>query len=106
MKKAGENQPFLFVLESWFNFLRNLRMQSMLAPFSTSVSELKRNFSAVIKQAGDEAIAILNHNRPEAYLLSAKHYEQLLSYLEDLEDEKLVRERSNGKFIEVNLDDL
>ncbi|MDD5215515.1 MAG: type II toxin-antitoxin system Phd/YefM family antitoxin [Methylococcales bacterium] len=81
-------------------------MQSVLAPFSTSISELKRNFSAVIKQADDEAVAILNHNRPEAYLLSAKHYEQLLSYLEDLEDEKLVRERANGKFIEVNLDDL
>ena len=81
-------------------------MESVFAPFSISISELKRNFSAVIKQADDEAVAILNHNRPEAYLLSAKHYEQLLSYLEDLEDEKLVRERANGKFIEVNLDDL
>ena len=81
-------------------------MQTVLAPFSTCISELKRNFSAVIKQADDEAVAILNNNRPEAYLLSAKHYEQLLSYLEDLEDEKLVRERAKGKFIEVTLDDL
>lgn len=83
--------------------MQSVLAPSVLAPFSTSISELKRNFSAVIKQADDEAVAILNHNRPEAYLLSAKHYEQLLSYLKD---EKLVRERANGKFIEVNLDDL
>ena len=81
-------------------------MQPILASLSTNVSELKRNFSDVIKQADDEAIAILNHNRPEAYLLSAKYYEQILSYMEDLEDEKLVRERANGVFIEVNIDDL
>jgi antitoxin StbD len=81
-------------------------MQPILASLSTNVSELKRNFSDVIKQADDEAIAILNHNRPEAYLLSAKYYEQILSYMEDLEDEKLVRERQGGKFIEVNIDDL
>ena len=81
-------------------------MDAIFSDLSVSVGELKRNFSGVIKQADDEAVAILNHNRPEAYLLSAKHYEQLLSYMEDLEDEKLVRERENGKFIEVNIDDL
>jgi len=81
-------------------------MDTIFSDLSVSVGELKRNFSNVMKQADDEVVAILNHNRPEAYLLSAKHYEQLLSYMEDLEDEKLVRERENGVFIEVNINDL
>jgi antitoxin StbD len=88
-----------------FGFLESF-METIFSDLSVSIGELKRNFSGVIKQADDEAVAILNHNRPEAYLLSAKHYEQLLSYMEDLEDEKLVRERANGVFVEVNIDDL
>ena len=47
-----------------------------------------------------------NHNRPEAYLLPAAYYERLMAYLEDLEDAKLVRERANGPFVEVSLDEL
>lgn len=81
-------------------------VETIFSDLSVSVGELKRNFSGVIKQADGEAVAILNHNRPEAYLLSARHYEQMLSYMEDLEDEKLMRERENGVFIEVNIDDL
>lgn len=81
-------------------------MEYIYANISVSVNELKQNFSNVVKQADDTAIAILNKNRPEAYLLSAAHYEQLLSYMEDLEDEKMVRERMDGDFIEVNIDDL
>ena len=49
---------------------------------------------------------MLNHNRPEAYLLSAAHYERLVTHLEDLEDAARVRERSEEPFIEVSLDDL
>jgi antitoxin StbD len=54
----------------------------------------------------DTPVAVLNHNRPEAYLLSADYYEQLLSHLEDMEDAELIRQRANGPFIEVTLDDL
>lgn len=58
------------------------------------------------KEADDCPVAVLNHSRPEAYLLSAAHYERLMAYLEDLEDAKLVRERADGSFVEVSLDDL
>ena len=51
-------------------------------------------------------MAVLNHNRPEAYLISAAHYERLMAYLEDLEDIAHVRERSTGPFVEVSLDEL
>ena len=81
-------------------------METIFANKTVSVTELKRNFAAVLEEAGESAIAILNHNKPEAYLLSAAHYEQLLDLMEDLEDARLVKERINGPFVEVGLDDL
>ena len=81
-------------------------MDTVLSHFAVSVTELKRNYAYILKQADDAPIAVLNHNRPEAYLLPAVHYERLMAYLEDLEDAKLVRERANGPFVEVDLDAL
>lgn len=81
-------------------------MEAILANRSVSVTELKRNFSEIMSQADDGAIAVLNHNRPEAYLLPALMYERLMAYLEDLEDIKLIQERANGPFVEVSLADL
>ena len=78
-------------------------MEPILAPFTVSVTELKRNYSAILKQAEDNPIAVLNHNRPEVYLLSAAHYERLMSYMEDLEDVKLVRERGHGESVLARL---
>ena len=81
-------------------------MDTIYSNMTVSVTELKRNFAGVIKQADDCPVAILNHNRPEAYLLPAAHYERLIAHLEDLEDAKLIQDRSNGPFIEVSVDDL
>ncbi|MDP2152711.1 MAG: type II toxin-antitoxin system Phd/YefM family antitoxin [Methylotenera sp.] len=81
-------------------------MDTIYSNVTVSVTELKRNFAGVIKQADDCPIAILNHNRPEAYLLPAAHYERLIARLEDLEDTKMIHERANGPFIEVTIDDL
>ena len=81
-------------------------MDTVLSRFAVSVTELKRNYANILKQAEDAPVAVLNHNRPEAYLLPASHYERLMDYVEDLEDAKLVRERANGPFVEVDLDNL
>ena len=81
-------------------------MDAVLSHFAVSVTELKRNYAGILKQADDGPIAVLNHNRPEAYLLPAGHYERLMTYLEDLEDAKLVRERDSGPFIEVDINAL
>ncbi len=81
-------------------------MDTIYSNITVSVTELKRNFAGVIKQADDCPVAILNHNRPEAYLLPAAHYERLIAQLEDMEDAKLIQERINGPFVEVAVDDL
>lgn len=81
-------------------------MQTIYASKTVSVTELKRNLATVLSQAGDDPVAVLNHNRPEAYLLSAAHYERLLERLEDLEDARLSQERASGPFVEVDINDL
>lgn len=62
-------------------------MNAMLASMTTSVTELKRNYAGILKQADDCPVAVLNHNRPEAYLLPAAYYESLVAYMEDLEQQ-------------------
>ena len=81
-------------------------MDSIHSNITVSVTELKRNFANVLATAKDAPVAVLNHNKPEAYLLSAKHYEGILGILEDLEDRKIVEKRENGPFVKVTLDEL
>ena len=81
-------------------------MHAIHAGFTVSVTELKRSPAAVITQAASQPVAILNHNRPAAYVLSAALFEHLLSQLEEAQDAKLVRERAAGPFVEVSLGDL
>lgn len=83
-------------------------MQQILAPFSATISELKKNPTALLNQAQGEAIAIINHNLATAYLVPANVYEQLLEKLEDYELGQIVKERQAEKHlaIEVSLDDL
>lgn len=53
-------------------------MHTVLSNHCVSVTELKRNYTQILLQANNQAIAVLNHNRPEAYLLPAALYEQVL----------------------------
>jgi antitoxin StbD len=56
-------------------------MEQILASRSVSITELKRSPSAVLEQAGSEPVAVLNHNRPAAYLLPPHVYEVMLERL-------------------------
>ena len=83
-------------------------MESVLANCSASISELKKNPSALIDKSDGEPIAILNHNRPTAYLIPAETYEALIEKIEDYQLGLLVRERQDEKIlaVEVTLDEL
>jgi antitoxin StbD len=83
-------------------------MQQIRATFSASISELKKNPSALLVKADGEAIAILNHNSPTAYLVPALEYEMLLDKLEDFELGQLVMQRQGEKpqAITVSIDSL
>ncbi|HBH29122.1 MAG: type II toxin-antitoxin system Phd/YefM family antitoxin [Desulfofustis sp. PB-SRB1] len=83
-------------------------MESVLANCSASISELKKNPSALIEQSDGQPIAILNHNKPTAYLIPAETYELLLEKIEDFQLGLLVKERQNEKIdaVEVDIDEL
>ena len=83
-------------------------MEAVLANCSASISELKKNPSALIEQSDGEPIAILNHNKPTAYLIPAETYELLLERIEDYQLGLLVKDRQNEKLdaVEVNVDEL
>ena len=59
--------------------------QTIYARTTVSMTDLRRNPSGILEDAGDLPVAVLNHNRPAAYLLSARAYEALLDKLEDAE---------------------
>ena len=83
-------------------------MRQVLAEYSASISELKKNPTALLNQANGAAIAILNHNKPAAYLVPAETYEWLMDMLDDYELSQLVESRRAdlSHAVEVNIDDL
>ena len=83
-------------------------MRQVLSSCSASISELKRNPTALLNEAEGAPIAILNHNVPTAYLIPAETYEWLMDKLEDSELAQIVRDRAGEKenAVEVGLDEL
>lgn len=80
-------------------------MQNILARASIGISELKVNPTAAIEQA-DGPVAVLNRNKPVAYLIPADEWEAICDRLEDIELAEIVRARSGEKSVSVKLDDL
>ena len=83
-------------------------MRQVLADCSASISELKKNPTALLNEADGAAIAILNHNKPAAYLVPAAMYELLMEQLDDYELTKVVESRRSdlSQAVEVSIDDL
>ncbi|MDD2883225.1 MAG: type II toxin-antitoxin system Phd/YefM family antitoxin [Rhodoferax sp.] len=68
-------------------------MDAVLAETSIGITELKKNPSAVIRDAGTDTVVVLHHNKPSAYLVPASTYEALMEVLDDLQLIPVVRER-------------
>lgn len=79
-------------------------MQKILTQYSATVSELKKNPTALIKEAEDSPVAILNHNRVTAYLVPVEVYETMISIIEDYELGQLVQEREDQKALAFAVD--
>ncbi|GAB4174589.1 MAG: type II toxin-antitoxin system prevent-host-death family antitoxin [Geothermobacteraceae bacterium] len=81
-------------------------MDRIYASASISISELKKNPSRVINEAEGAPVAILNHNKPSAYLVPAETFAAVMEKLEDYELAQLVEERRDTPLIKVSLDEL
>ena len=78
------------------------------ADYSVSITDLKRNPQALIDNAGGEIIALLNRNKPTAYIVPAETYERLMDLAEDIELGRIIEDRKAEKedAIEVSLNGL
>lgn len=72
-------------------------LQPILADVGVSITDLKRNPAAVIAAAQEQQVAILNRNRPVAYVISPEVWDHICDMFDDM---KLARE------LEARLDDV
>ncbi len=75
---------------------------------TASISDMKRNPQALIDSAQGETIALLNRNKPTAYIVPARTYEMLMDLAEDIELGNIIEERKAEKkdAVEVDIDEL
>lgn len=81
-------------------------MQTIHASATVSISDLKKNPTAIISQAHGAPVAILNHNRTTAYLVPAAAFESMIEQLDDQFLAQLVKERQQERSIKVSLNEL
>lgn len=83
-------------------------MQAVLTNLAVSMSELKKNPAKVVRDAGGEPVAVLNHNKPAFYMIDPVMYEEIMEKLADIELLPLLTERLSrkGEAIEVDIDEL
>jgi antitoxin StbD len=84
----------------------NQMFQRVEAELAVSMSDLKRNPSAVVTAAQDQAVAILNHNKVVGYLISPEVWEYSQELHEDVKAVQQLQKLKPGKPVRVSLDDL
>ena len=83
-------------------------IQRIEADVAISVSDLKKNPSAVFAASAGQPVAVLNHNKVMAYMVPPGICEEMLEMIEDLELARIVREREADPAprVPVNLDEI
>jgi antitoxin StbD len=84
-------------------------MQQIYANYTASITELKKSPTKLLEMSNNEPIAILNHNKPNAYMVPSDMFEKMVDIIDDYYLAQDVKDRLNYKddeLIEVNLDEL
>ena len=83
-------------------------MNAVLSEYTASITELKKSPTKLLEEAGNEVIAILNHNKPSAYLVPSEQYEKLMEIVDDYYLSLEVKNRlsEDEKPIKVDIDEL
>lgn len=83
-------------------------MDVILADYSISMSEFKKNPAQVLRTAGEKPVAVLNHNRPAFYMVTPRLFEALVEEMANRDLDELVRRRLDVKdtAVEVDLEQL
>ncbi len=83
-------------------------MNTLLSFRSIGISDLREAPARAFEQAGDEAVVVLNHNRPAGYIVSQALMARILDQLADRSVTDKARERlaSLDKARKITLDEL
>lgn len=83
-------------------------MENLLSRLAVSITDLRKRPAEIIQESVGETVAILNHNKPAAYLVSPAMYEKLMDLLEDEELNRIADARQGEKALanRVTLDEL
>ncbi|MEO5794561.1 MAG: hypothetical protein ABIP34_05970 [Rhodoferax sp.] len=71
-------------------------MDTLLSRHSIGISDLREAPARAFEQAGDEAVVVLNHNRPAGYIVSNKLMAHILDQLADRAVTDKARQRSTS----------
>ena len=58
-------------------------MDTLLSTHSIGISDLREAPARAFEEAGDDAVVVLNHNRPAGYILSTQLMARILDQLAD-----------------------
>jgi antitoxin StbD len=83
-------------------------METILAEIAVSMSEFKKNPAAVLREANNRPVAVLNHNRAAFYMIEPRLFEAMM---EELADQELYRKAASrladkARAVEVDIDEL
>ena len=83
-------------------------MEAVLANLSISISEFRKNPTRILREAGRQPIAVLNHNKPAFYLVEPSLFEAMVEHLEDIELAAMAARRvaKGERSVRVKLDEL
>ena len=83
-------------------------MDALLSRHSIGISDLREAPARAFEQAGDEAIVVLNHNRPAGYIVSNRLMAHILDQLADrvITDKARTRSTSLQTARKISVDDL
>ena len=83
-------------------------MESILADVTVSMSEFKKNPAAVLREAHNRPVAVLNHNKAAFYMVEPALFQGILDELADQELHRKVLARlgERAQAIEVDIDEV
>ena len=82
-------------------------METIFTDQTVSISDFKARPVKIFEDAAGKPLAVLSHNKPVFYAVSAKLFERIADILDDYEMAEVVQARlADPKIVKVSIDDL
>lgn len=79
-------------------------MDAVLADYTVSITEFKKNPAHILREAGEAPVAVLSHNKPSFYMVTPRIFEAMLEELADRDLAALIKTRLARRDHAVDVD--